>query len=126
MPLLMPCEPGLPRRIDPAWVRKHAIAAAAGPVPLLDHDRLQAGDAAGALARTALLPAGAVLAYRGWMVRPQGITLLADMLRQRGVRLLTGPDDYRKCHLLPGTLGALAPWSARTVLVPIRGAGPTG
>lgn len=119
MPLLMPCEPGLPRRIDQAWAREHAIAAAAGPVPLLDHDRLQAGDAAGALAWTALPPAGAVLAYRGWMVRPQGIALLADALRQRGLRLLTGPDDYRMCHLLPGTLDALAPWSARTVLVPV-------
>lgn len=118
MPVLMPCEPGSPRRIDPAWDReRQVLLGLGGTVLLLDHDRLQAGDAEGALARTAL-PAFGTLAWRGWMVRPDSYALLEAALHARGLRLLTDAQAYARTHLLPGTLEALRPWSVPAVLLP--------
>lgn len=118
MPVLMPCEPGFARRVDPVWRRERdALLDAGQSVALLDHDRLERGDAEAALERSAL-PASGVLAHRGWMVRPEAYAALHRALERRGLRLLTSPEQYRRCHHLPGTLDALRRWSARTVVVP--------
>lgn len=121
MTILMPCEPGMTRRIDQTWEReRNALIAMGENVALLDHDQIQRGDAEAALQKCKL-PTHGTLAYRGWMIRPQNYAALDEALQRRGLRLLTSPEQYRRCHHLPGTLDALRQWSARTVVVPAAG-----
>ncbi|MET7641484.1 ATP-grasp domain-containing protein [Streptomyces sp. NPDC005438] len=118
--LLCPVDPLSPRRADPRFAVEARLARELGwNVGLLDHDALLAGEGRRALPR---LPAGEHLAwYRGWMVPAPRYQELSALLADRGVRLHTDGECYRRAHELPGWYGTfqdLTPasvWSEGTV-----------
>jgi hypothetical protein len=106
MILLVPADVLHPRRVDGHFAAEADAARAGGhEVALVDHDALAAGrDVARATAR---VPAGAVAVYRGWMLASHRYAALAAALAERGTRLRTGPEQYRRGHELPGWYPAL-------------------
>jgi hypothetical protein len=117
MLLLVPSDVLRPRRPDEHFAAEAAAARAAGhDVALVDHDALAAGDdVARAVAQ---VPADPAAVYRGWMLSAQRYAGFATALADRGVRLRTDADQYRRGHELPGWYAALAtstPASAWTV-----------
>jgi hypothetical protein len=118
MLLLVPADVLRPRRPDEHFAAEAAAARAAGhDVALVDHDALAAGDdVARAVAGVPADSAAAV--YRGWMLSSRRYAGFATALADRGVRLRTDADQYRRGHELPGWYAALAastPASAWTV-----------
>ena len=119
MPVLMPCEPGNPRVVDPAWaLESQALQALGILVVLLDHDALQRGEA-GKVFRPQALAAhvGSKAAWRGWMMSAEAYSLLCDLAEQGGLRMLDGDDAYSFCHHGPRSITTLQPWMAPTHLV---------
>ncbi|MBO3731994.1 ATP-grasp domain-containing protein [Glycomyces sp. NEAU-S30] len=96
-----------PRRPDEHYAAESALAADLGAViALVDHDALTRGEIAQAVAR---VPSGLGMAlYRGWMVTGGQYADLYGALAERGVELVTGPEQYRAAHELPGWYGAFA------------------
>ncbi|WP_329519981.1 ATP-grasp domain-containing protein [Spirillospora sp. NBC_01491] len=113
-------DPIHPRRVDPHFSREAAaVRDHYGEIALIDHDALRHGDAAEAV-RAVPKDLGAVW-YRGWMLARGEYTALASALKQRGVLLLTHPEDYRRAHELPGwhdTFAGLTPQSVWRPLAP--------
>ncbi|MDG4838454.1 ATP-grasp domain-containing protein [Micromonospora sp. WMMD967] len=107
MMLLVPSDPLRPRRPDDHFAPEADAACAAGVnVAVVDHDALTRDDPQRAITA---VPAGGVAVYRGWMLRSNQYAAFADALAARGVNLLTGGDDYRRAHELPGWYHQLAP-----------------
>ncbi|MFJ2744596.1 ATP-grasp domain-containing protein [Streptomyces sp. NPDC087440] len=102
------------RRVDPAFAGEAAVVRdLGGPVALLDHDALLAGDPGAALAR---VPRGSgAYWYRGWMIPVRRYAELARGLEERGCTLLTGADAYRTAHELPGWYEEFADVTPRSV-----------
>ncbi len=119
MPLLMPCEPGMPRRVDPAWAREHAVLRDSGAdIALVDHDALERGDGVEAIRRSGLAErAGRIAAWRGWMMSTASYALLCDLLSGAGLSPLDGPEAYSLCHHAPLSIDALSGLIAPTHLV---------
>ncbi|GHA28740.1 hypothetical protein GCM10010329_59950 [Streptomyces spiroverticillatus] len=96
----MCADPLSGRRVDPAFAAEaSAVRDLGGPVALLDHDALLAGDLGAALGR---VPRGSgAYWYRGWMIPVHRYEELARGLEERGCALLTGADSYQAAHELP-------------------------
>lgn len=47
------------------------------------------------------MPAGEDVVYRGWMLTPDAYTRLWSAVENNGGRMLTSPQQYRRCHHLP-------------------------
>jgi len=105
--LLLPADVLNPRRVDDHFAAEAQAARAAGyDVALIDHDALTRGDdPRRAVAR---VPADTTAVYRGWMLRSQQYAAFAAALADRGIRLRTDADQYRRGHELPGWYSALA------------------
>lgn len=117
---LMPCEPGSPRRIDPAWAcERDAIIALGHHVALVDHDMLERGDPQ-ALRHTRFCDdLRGCPAWRGWMLSEDGYALLERLVAERGYGLLDDTRAYLDCHHAPRTMDILASWQAPAFLLPV-------
>jgi ATP-grasp domain-containing protein len=101
---------------DEPYTAEAAAAAAAGlEVGLIDYEALVAGDARRAARK--VRESGEAL-YRGWMLTPARYSELEQALAERGVRLLTSAEAYRRCHYLPDSYAAIEPWTARSIWLP--------
>lgn len=117
--ILFCSDPLGPRRVDAQYAAEAELVRDAGAqTALIDHDALLAGDVRAAVRR---VPADLGPAwYRGWMIPSGAYAALAAALDARGVTLLTGAEDYRRAHELPGwyaTFAAVTPasvWSEGT------------
>ncbi|MFC1430984.1 ATP-grasp domain-containing protein [Streptacidiphilus sp. N1-3] len=105
--LLLCGDPLRPARCDPYFAAQADAARQAGAgVALLDHDALLAGRGDEAVRR---VPRGlGAVWYRGWMIPSPAYAELDAALAERGVQLLTTPDQYRAAHELPGWHGVFA------------------
>jgi len=93
--------------------RRRPRRALGWQVALVGHDPVSSGrDLFGAIAR---VPADQVAVYRGWMVSSHAYHGLAAALAARGVRLWTGPEQYRRGHELPGWYAALSAFTPESV-----------
>jgi hypothetical protein len=102
MLILFPAEPFQPKRVDPDYARERDAADAAGlGSAFIDFEALLDGDADRAVRRVPESANTSAL-YRGWMLRPETYSLLFGSLAERGIRLITDPDAYRRTHFLPG------------------------
>jgi ATP-grasp domain, R2K clade family 3 len=111
--LLVPSDVLRARRVDEHFAPEADAARAAGQVVgLVDHDALARGDAAAAVAR---VPDGDVAVYRGWMLSSEQYAGFAAALAERGVRLRTGAEEYRRAHELPGWYAALSEFTPASV-----------
>ncbi|GIJ70485.1 ATP-grasp domain-containing protein [Virgisporangium ochraceum] len=120
MLLLVPHDVLRARRPDGHFADEARAAREAGiDVALVDHDALDTdGGARRAVAGVPGTdgPGGPRPAvYRGWMLRGDGYAAFARALADRGVRLVTGPEQYRRAHELPGWYDALADLTPATV-----------
>lgn len=100
-PVLYCSDPLNPRRVDEHFAPEaREVRERGGVVALIDHDALLRGDAARAVER---VPLGLDQAwYRGWMIPSDLYAALARALDHRGNGLMTGPEQYRSAHELPG------------------------
>lgn len=114
MMLLVPADVVNPRRVDEHFAAEAEVARAGGHrVALVDHDALAAGrDVARAVAR---VPAGEVAVYRGWMLSSQRYGAFVGALAGRGTRVLTGAEEYRMAHELPGWYSQLVDFTPESV-----------
>jgi hypothetical protein len=117
MMLLFPADVLRPRRVDEHFADEAEAARAADRrVALVDHDALAAGgDVRDAVAR---VPGDSTAIYRGWMLTAGRYAGFAAALAERGVRLHTDAEQYRRGHELPGwydALSAVTPASVWTV-----------
>jgi ATP-grasp domain-containing protein len=105
--LLVPADVLDARRVDEHFAAEADAARAAGhEVALVDHDALARGDdPRRAVAR---VPGDTTAVYRGWMLGSQRYAAFAAALAERGTRLRTDADRYRRGHELPGWYPALA------------------
>jgi hypothetical protein len=109
MMLLVPSDVLRPRRVDEHFAAEADAARAAGhQVALVDHDALTRGEPHPAVTR---VPAHPDAVYRGWMLDSGSYAGFAAALAGRGVRLRTGPQQYRCGHEFPGWYPALAPFT---------------
>lgn len=94
-----------PRRPEEHYAAETALAAGLGAaIALVDHDALTLGEIAQAVAR---VPSGlGAVWYRGWMATGGQYAALYGALAERGVELVTRPEQYRAAHELPGWYGA--------------------
>jgi hypothetical protein len=139
--LLFPADVLHPRRPDEHFAAEAAAARNAGlEIALVDHDLLAAGRARQAVARvpsglpvdpgadsstadptdgSTAAPAahtdGCTAVYRGWMLRGDRYAGFVEALAERGVRLRTSAEQYRRAHELPGWYPALAEVTPRSV-----------
>lgn len=117
MLIIFPAEPFQPKHVDPDYARECDAARAAGfETAFLDFEALLDGDTDRAVRRVPESANTSAL-YRGWMLRPETYSLLFGSLAERGVRLITDPDAYRRTHFLPGwyeTMCAVTPSSVWT------------
>jgi hypothetical protein len=105
--LLVPADVLNPRRVDEHFAIEADAARAAGyDVALIDHDALvRGGDPRRAVAG---VRGSTTAVYRGWMLSSQQYAAFAAALGDRGVRMRTTADQYRRGHELPGWYPALA------------------
>lgn len=109
-------DPLDPRSIEPSFAPEAEPARTAGfTIVRLDHDELDRRDEAEAALRKARFDAQGTAVYRGWMLRSAAYNALFDVLRGRGIELVTSPAEYAACHHAPGSYAALAPWMPKTV-----------
>jgi hypothetical protein len=96
------------------------VARAAGFSPvLIDHDELDQRISPGNALRKTRIDEPGVGVYRGWMLRCEAYAGLFNALLERGVRLLTSPEEYAACHHAPGPYALLKNWMARMTWVPL-------
>ncbi|GLY29578.1 hypothetical protein Kisp02_29430 [Kineosporia sp. NBRC 101731] len=99
--LLLPADPLRPRRPDEHYAEEAALARELGvTVALVDHDALPSGDAERAV--QGVPRGGGPALYRGWMLTSGQYGALADALQARSVSLVTGVEQFRAAHELPG------------------------
>jgi hypothetical protein len=108
------------RSVEPDFCLEFAAARAAGFFPILiDHDELDQRISPGAALKKTRIDEPGVGVYRGWMLRSEAYAGLFNTLIERGVRLLTSPDEYAACHHAPGSYALLKNWMARMTWVPL-------
>ena len=93
MPVLVfPSEPFELKSVDPDFEAERKAANAAGFTTILvDTDEMRVASKG--------LTGPAV--YRGWMLKPSDYELLDQLLKSRGLELITSPEAYLACHYLP-------------------------
>jgi len=109
-----------PRSVEPDFSLEFAAARKVGFLPILiNHDELdQRISPEDALRKTRIDEPG-IGVYRGWMLRSEAYAGLFIALLERGVRLLTSPEEYTACHHAPGSYALLKNWMARMTWVPL-------
>lgn len=114
-------DPLATRQPDPAF-QNDARAAHALRLRtiLIDHDTVEAGDAARGL-RNIPFGQGAHAVYRGWMLRAASYARLYEGLLERGIQLLNSPAQYERCHHLPAVQPYVGHWSAQMASVAAEG-----
>jgi hypothetical protein len=114
MMLLFPADVLRPRRVDEHFAAEAEAARAQGrQVAVVDHDALAAGgDVRDAVAR---VPVDLTAVYRGWMLTAPRYAGFAAALDERGVRLNTTAEQYRRGHELPGWYTALSAFTPASV-----------
>ena len=121
MPYAIFCaDPLDPRSVEPDFASEFALAQELGLSPILiNHDELdQRVNPEHALKRTRIGGPG-VAVYRGWMLRAEAYAGLFNALLERGVQLVTSPEQYAACHHAPGSYVSLKKWMARMTWVPL-------
>jgi hypothetical protein len=109
-----------PRSAEPDFSLEFAVAREAGFSPtLIDHDELDRRISPGAALRRTRMDEPGVGVYRGWMLRSEAYAGLFNALLERGVRLLTSPEEYAACHHAPGSYALLKDWMASMTWVPL-------
>lgn len=115
-PVILFCaDPLDPRSVEPDFAVEVSGAESAGlRIARLDHDELdQRTDPVRALRRASFTDAGKAV-YRGWMLKSEAYAALYAELADRGILLLTSPDQYDACHHAPGSYASLEPWMPST------------
>jgi hypothetical protein len=108
------------RSAEPDFSSEFAVAREAGFSPILiDHDQLDQRISPGAALRKSRINEPGTGVYRGWMLRSEAYTELFNALLERGVRLLTSPQEYDACHHAPGSYALLKNWMTSTTWVPV-------
>lgn len=99
------------RTPEPAFEAEAQVARDQGfEIKLIDHDELDhRRDPAAALGKFKLGEGRGV--YRGWMLRSDAYAALYGLLAERGVKLLTDPSAYERCHHAIGSYEALSAYS---------------
>jgi ATP-grasp domain, R2K clade family 3 len=104
--LLFPSEPYELKSVDPDFEKERAAAQACGfDTILIDTDEM----------RVASQGRQGLCLYRGWMLTPRKYGEVSALLAQRGLRLLTSPDEYRRCHYLPDWYDSLKEHTPETI-----------
>jgi ATP-grasp domain, R2K clade family 3 len=62
------------------------------------------------------LPPGQPVLYRGWMLTPQHYARLHSEIVRLGATMLTSPEQYERCHYLPGWYAKLQEFTPETHL----------
>ncbi len=116
-------EPFAPSRPDPAYLAEVEAAGEAGfASALVDFEALSAdGNPARAVRNIPRYDQEVIGIYRGWMLSPESYRQLYITLRERGIRLVNTPEQYRHCHYFPDSYGTIAAHTPASVVIPMAG-----
>lgn len=96
---IYPCDPLNKRQPDEEFQQEFQLAKSLGIFCSLYSD---SDSAVGQFSpRPALVP-GATVIYRGWMLNLSDYQRLDNQVKENGANLLTSPEQYQRCHHLPG------------------------
>lgn len=70
----------------------------------------------GILRMRPVVPTGAEIVYRGWMLTPEMYRCLADAVESHGAHMKTGVAAYRHCHHLPEWYPLCREWTPETIM----------
>ncbi|MES2507004.1 MAG: ATP-grasp domain-containing protein [Verrucomicrobiota bacterium] len=111
MRLIYPADTFRPKVVDETYEEEYEAAKEAGfSVSLFNFEEFQAGS----FKVFPPIEAGEVTLYRGWMMTGPEYTRFHQALTTRGASPLTTPEEYLKCHHLPGWYDLLKPFTAET------------
>lgn len=116
MKILFPSSYMNSRRADEAFEREYEAALAAGLEVMLFHQQLW--DEKREI-RLDFEKQGQTL-YRGWMVKPEDYQIFHDRLWDKGIKLLTDPDQYETMHIFPNVYKWLAEDTPKTLFFPLH------
>ena len=87
---------------------------------LVDFELLTRGDdSAAVLRRVPTHDTPQLALYRGWMLRPEKYAQLYRVLQERNIHLVNTPQQYQHCHWLPASYEIIAPFTPRTIWLPL-------
>ncbi len=99
MHLLLPSDPFDKSAPDEAYAEELAAFRALGwSVSLFSFEDFEQGD----FKARPPLPEGATVLYRGWMLTPENYARLNEAVAAKRAELKTSPEQYKRCHYLPG------------------------
>lgn len=58
--------------------------------------------------------------YRGWMMKPEQYELFFNILLEKGIRLVTNPEQYKLMHVFPNVYGYVKEDTARMEIFPLH------
>lgn len=109
---VMPSDGLAPRQVDAVFLPQAELLRQRGyEISLVSDDVFRNGDTLRGVA------AGSIVVYRGWMVKVDEYQRFADAVRRAGATLLTDSQSYALTHHLPNWYGALAEFTAETVVI---------
>lgn len=116
--IVLPSDPLNDRVVDPEFSVDATSARYANiPVTLVNSYTLS-GDTNVDFRR--LPESGSTVFYRGWMLTESEYTVLFDAIKERGVRLLSTPEQYVSAHHLPGWYDIFVDFTPKTVVLPVN------
>ena len=116
MTILFPSSYMNSRRVDEAFEREYEAALEAGLEVMLFHQQLW--DEKREL-RLDIEKSDCAL-YRGWMMKPEDYGVFHDQLSNKGISLLTAPNQYETMHLFPNVYKWLAEDTPKTLFFPLH------
>jgi hypothetical protein len=118
------CDPISRREPDSVYAAEFAAAEKHGfSCDLINFEALvNDNDSQRAVARVATEETETQAVFRGWMMKPDAYAKLYKALRERNVRLINSPEEYRHCHYLPESFDLIQARSPRTIWMKLNGA----
>jgi hypothetical protein len=98
MRLLYPSDPFQKKKPDEAYEEEFNAAQNAGlSCSLYSTEEFELGE----FKPRPVLAEGEEVVYRGWMLAPDAYAQLQSAIENKGGKVLTSSEQYRRCHYLP-------------------------
>ena len=117
------CDSGFnSREVDYMFVEEYNAAESESiSISLISFKELRRGNIDQALKRVKESMTEEIGMYRGWMLKPQEYTKLYESLRQKNIKLINSPTEYKYCHYLPENYETIREYTPKTIYKKIPG-----
>lgn len=103
-------HPLYPKKVDEDYEEEYQAAKKEHACALFSYENLQLGK----LSLYGEEISGLTI-YRGWMMKPEMYRDFYNKLADKGIILINTPEEYEKCHMLPGWYESFSEYTACSV-----------